>query len=116
MENLNYGNPPMEENNNINLEQQKLQEIDNLYYDGSMQQLLTNNIGNYCLCEFLIGTSLLVEKSGIVYSVGVSYVTLYSSENSSYIVCDIYSLKFITFPLNQNTPQAQKTSGKRGRR
>ncbi len=65
--------------------------------NGSMQQILSDNLGNYVVCEFIIGTSGLVRREGILYFVGRSYVTLYEEVSMTYIVCDIFSIKFITF-------------------
>ena len=64
---------------------------------GSMQAILSNNIGEYLLIEFIIGTESLVRKQGLLYSVGTSYVTLFDDANNNYIVCDIFSIKFVYF-------------------
>lgn len=64
---------------------------------GSMQAILSNNIGEYVLIEFIIGTESLVRKQGLLYSVGTSYVTLFDDVNNNYIVCDIFSIKFVYF-------------------
>ncbi|MEG0771012.1 MAG: hypothetical protein RR436_03840 [Clostridia bacterium] len=66
-------------------------------YEGTMQSILIKNIGNYASIEFLIGTSALVRKEGVLFSVGISYVTLYDNLNGVYTVCDIYSIKFVNF-------------------
>lgn len=66
-------------------------------YPGSWQQVLTNNEGQYCIIEFLIGTENLVKREGILYSVGVSFVVLYEPRSGNYVVCDLYSIKFVTF-------------------
>ena len=51
---------------------------------GSMQRILSDNIGEYVVIEFLIGTEMIVRKQGILYYVGTSYVTLYDNiQNNS---------------------------------
>lgn len=72
---------------------------------GSMQQILADNLGNYVVCEFLIGTQNMTKKEGILYFVGRSYVTLYEEISREYIVCDIFSIKFVTFYLPGQRPQ-----------
>lgn len=67
-------------------------------YPGSWQQVLASNLGEYCYIDFLIGTQNLVRKEGILYNVGVSFVVLYEPKSMSYDVCDLYSIKFVTFP------------------
>lgn len=69
-------------------------------YPGSMQEILCSNQGHYVICEFLIGNQTLVEKSGILYAVGVSYLVLYQPDEGEYTVCDLYALKFATFVDN----------------
>lgn len=66
-------------------------------YPGSWQQVLNNNEGQYCIIEFLIGTENLVQKEGILYDVGVSFVVLFEPRTGNYVVCDLYSIKFVTF-------------------
>ena len=44
---------------------------------GSMQLILADNIGEFVVIEFLIGTEQMMRKQGILYFVGTSYVTLY---------------------------------------
>ncbi|MEG1849764.1 MAG: hypothetical protein RRY21_05695 [Oscillospiraceae bacterium] len=76
-------------------------------YVGSMQQVLQENTGHYVLCEFLIGTQSIVRKEGILYAVGVSFLVLHEVSEQRYVVCDFYSLKFITFyesPTGPNRP------------
>ncbi len=71
-------------------------------YIGSIQQVLSMNKGQAVICEFLIGASNLVTKSGILYAVADKYFVLFHPNNNTYTVCDIYSVKFITF-INRST-------------
>lgn len=64
---------------------------------GSMQNYLADNIGEYVVIEFLIGTTMLIRKQGILYSVGTGAVTLYDDEYDNFITCDVFSVKFVYF-------------------
>lgn len=64
---------------------------------GSIQLILSDNIGEYVVIEFLIGTDRIMRKQGILYFVGTSYVTLYDDMANNFIVCDIFSIKFVYF-------------------
>ncbi len=65
--------------------------------EGSVQKVLGNNIGQYVVMEFLIGSDTIVRKQGILYLVGTSYVVLYDDVIGNYIVCDLYAIKFTYF-------------------
>ena len=69
-----------------------------------MQQLLADNLGQYVVVEFLIGTQTTVQKGGILYAVGTSVVTLYQELTQTFITCDIFSIKFVTFYLPGHRP------------
>lgn len=71
---------------------------------GSMQQFLSENLGIYVVIEFLIGTQAITRKEGILYSVGRSVVTLYEELSQTFVVCDIFSVKFVTFYLPGQRP------------
>ena len=80
------------------------QTADEIYRD-SLNATLRSNIGQYVICEFLIGTNSTVLKDGVIYSVGVNFLTLYQEEENRYVVCDIYALKFITFFNSRTRPR-----------
>ncbi len=65
-------------------------------YQGSIQQIMRDNIGEYMDVEFLIGTGSLTTRSGVLTNVGVSYIVLYDSAKDRYMICDLYSVKFVT--------------------
>ena len=71
---------------------------------GSMQQILSDNLGNFVVCEFLVGTQAMTQKEGILYSVGRSYLTLYEELTQTFVVCDMFSVKFVTFYLPGQRP------------
>ncbi len=66
-------------------------------YNGSIQRILSENIGEYVQVEFLIGTQMMMQKQGILYYVGVSYVTLYDDSTKHFVTCDLFSIKFTNF-------------------
>lgn len=72
---------------------------------GSMQQILAENVGEYVVIEFLIGTERLMRKQGLLYFVGRSYVTLYDDSIRNYIVCDLFSIKFVYFYYPGDRPR-----------
>ena len=81
------------------------QDFDSEEMIGSMQRILADNIGVFVVIEFLIGTEMIMRKQGILYFVGTSYVTLYDDEVRNFIVCDIFSVKFVYFYLPGDRPQ-----------
>lgn len=75
-------------------------------FQGSMQQILSDNVGQFVVCEFIAGTGpTLTVKEGILYSVGRSFIVLYEELNRNYVVCDIFSIKFVTFYLPGERPK-----------
>lgn len=64
---------------------------------GSMQQILSENLGKFVIADFLVGVSTMVRRVGVLYSVGRGYMTLYLSQYQAFEVCDVFSLKFVTF-------------------
>ena len=71
---------------------------------GSMQQILSEYLGHFVVCEFLVGTQAMTRKQGILYSVGRGYLTLYEESSKTFVVCDVFSVKFVTFYLPGNRP------------
>jgi len=66
-------------------------------YLGSLKATLMRNKGNYIVATFLIGTQNMVSWKGVLYDVGNDYVTIYQPGRDRYIVCDMYSLKYMEF-------------------
>lgn len=91
---------------NPNTEAEILNDI-NIAYQGSMQQVLRDNIGQYVDIEFLIGSGATTTRSGILNNVGVSYVVLYDRKNERYTICDLYSIKFVTIYDPNRRPAQQ---------
>ena len=80
------------------------QDFDTPAMEGSLQQFLADNLGQYVVVEFLIGTQTTVQKGGILYAVGTSVITLYQELTQTFITCDIFSIKFVTFYLPGHRP------------
>lgn len=64
---------------------------------GSMKGILSRNLGNFVVATFLIGTQGTTSWEGVLYDVGNDYLVIYQAGQDRYIVCDIYSLKYIEF-------------------
>lgn len=64
---------------------------------GSMIRLLQANLGRQVAAEFWVGTYEIIVKRGILTAVSENYLILYDDENQTDIVCDFYSLRFVTF-------------------
>lgn len=82
-------------------------------YTGSMQQILSQNTGNRVIIDFLVGTSNIVRKEGILYLVGISYVVLYDNRADTYTVCNLYSIEFVTFLTPEGSARAATAALKR---
>ncbi len=58
---------------------------------------LKTQIGKRVRVEFLIGTTTMTDRVGTLVGVGASYILLRLEASDDIILCDIYSIKFITF-------------------
>lgn len=79
------------------------QSNEEVYY-GSFSSILNQNLGYYVIVEFLVGTNRMEVKEGILYSTGINFITLYDPIHDRYIVCDLYSVKFVTFYNTTTVP------------
>ena len=66
--------------------------ITNTYY---IPGYLATLIGKTVRAEFIINNSYL-DKVGVLEEVGVNYFVLHDTTMRNYIMCDLYSVKFIT--------------------
>lgn len=58
---------------------------------------LQRNIGRTVRVEFMLGTSgALTDRTGQLKEVGASYIVLRDALSGADIVCDLYSIKFVT--------------------
>ena len=74
-------------------------------FDGSLNAVLNDNVGFFVICEFLVGTNNLVRRQGILHCVGLNYFVLHQEDEETYIACDMFSLKFITFYNSKTKPR-----------
>lgn len=63
----------------------------------TLQEILAEAKGYYVVCEFLIGTTGLEKREGILQSVGTAYFILFDPITKTSMLCDLYSIKFVTF-------------------
>lgn len=73
-------------------------------FAGSMQQVLQDNIGKYVIVDFFMGTNTLEQREGFLYDVAAQYIVLFDEINLHYVVCDMFSIKFVTFLLPNYRP------------
>lgn len=57
---------------------------------------LRTQIGKKMRVEFLIGTNGFTDRTGTLVAVGASYILLRPVDSDDIILCDIYSIKFVT--------------------
>lgn len=60
---------------------------------------LRTQIGRRMRVEFLIGTNSITDRSGTLVAVGSSYIVLQPFESDDLMMCDLYSIKFVTILL-----------------
>jgi len=68
-----------------------------LYNQGWLQK----QIGKYVKADFLLGTNTYQDRTGILQEVGISFIVLKEIGTNNLIMCDIYSIKFVTVFDNQ---------------
>jgi len=66
---------------------------DTMYVPG----YLKTQIGRRVRVEFLIGTNGTTDRTGTLLGVGASYILIRPSDSDDVILCDLYSIKFVTF-------------------
>ena len=93
-----------ETNGNNNFQTPAEENFNTMTFQGSIQQVLSENIGSYVIIDFFMGTSVLETRQGFLYSVASQYVVLYDEISKHYVVCDIFSIKFVTFLLPNYRP------------
>ena len=63
---------------------------------GYIPYYLASNIGKNVRAEFIIGTTQYVDKVGMLTEVGINYFVLRDVNSRTDIMCDLYSVKFVT--------------------
>lgn len=66
-------------------------------YIGYTPAFLKTQIGKRVEAQFIIGTDLYVDKSGTLIDVGIDYIIIRETNSNNRVLCDMYSLKFVTF-------------------
>lgn len=87
----------LRESGGINVPEEPASDFETAGMQGSMQQLLSENLGKYVMADFLVGVSNIVRRVGVLYSVGRGFLVLYDENSHTFDVCDIFSLKFAAF-------------------
>ena len=80
-------------------------ETTNEWYTESFAEVLEKSIGYFVTAEFLIGSNNLVERSGILYAVGNNFMTLQEGPDGPFMICDVYSVKFVTVYNSRTRPE-----------
>ncbi|MDP4109160.1 MAG: hypothetical protein Q8878_03925 [Bacillota bacterium] len=57
---------------------------------------LASNIGRNMRAEFIIGTNQYADRTGRLVRVGANYFVLEDVNSRTLIMCDLYSVKFVT--------------------
>lgn len=61
-----------------------------------LQGYLKTQIGKKVRVEFLIGTDTLQDRLGTLMDVAISYIIIREEETDDLLMCDMYSIKFVT--------------------
>ena len=56
---------------------------------------LNTQIGKLVKAEFLVGNTI-TDRTGVLVQVGVNYILLRPIEVNGLLLCDLYSIKFVT--------------------
>ena len=67
---------------------------------GYIPYYLANNIGRSVRAEFIIGSNQYADKTGVLSEVGINYFVLHDVNSNTDIMCDLYSVKFVTVLLS----------------
>ncbi len=70
---------------------------------GYIPYYLASNIGKNVRAEFIIGTNQYTDRTGVLVEVGINYFVLNDINSRTNIMCDLYSVKFVTIllPMSQ---------------
>lgn len=60
-----------------------------------LNSYLRTLVGKNVSVDFVIGGGMVVQKRGILASVGYNYITLYEPALAQYCICDFYDIKFV---------------------
>ena len=64
--------------------------------EGYIPAFLRRNIGRIVRAEFIIGSNQYTDRNGRIIEVGTNYFVLEDINSRTHIMCDLYSVKFVT--------------------
>jgi len=64
--------------------------------EGFIPAYLRRNLGKNVRAEFIIGTNQYTDRTGVLIEVGINYFVLEDVNSRTHIMCDLYSVKFVT--------------------
>lgn len=67
--------------------------VENPYY---VSGFLKNYIGKNMRVQFLIGENTLMDRTGRLIDIGASFIVLQPVGSDDLLMCDLYSIKFVT--------------------
>lgn len=62
---------------------------------GYIQGFLRTQIGRHVKIEFVIGTNMFIDREGYLVDVGIDYLIINEVNTDDYLLCDMYSIKFV---------------------
>lgn len=62
---------------------------------GYIQGFLRTQIGRHVKIEFVIGTNMFIDREGYLVDVGIDYLIINETNTDDYLLCDMYSIKFV---------------------
>ena len=65
------------------------------YIPGYLRSIIGKNVR----AEFIIGSNQYTDRTGVLIDVGVNYFVLHDVNSRTHIMCDLYSVKFVTVIL-----------------
>lgn len=63
---------------------------------GYIPYYLKQNIGKNMRAEFIIGSNQYTDRTGRLIEVGINYFVLEDVNSRTHVMCDLYSVKFVT--------------------
>jgi hypothetical protein len=63
---------------------------------GYIPNYLKSNIGRNVRAEFIIGSNQYTDRTGVLIEVGINYFVLEDVNSRTHVMCDLYSVKFVT--------------------
>ena len=64
--------------------------------NGYIPNYLRRNIGKNIRAEFIVGTDQYTDRTGVLTEVGTNYFVIRDVNSRTDIMCDLYSVKFVT--------------------